>query len=63
MPAFLSQFAVIIGGVAINMFGQLITERFLKSLTVHALEAITKRTPTDEDDKILADAKKAWGID
>lgn len=63
MPAFLAQIGVTVGGVLVSMLGQLVTEQFLKHLTVHALTVITKRTPTDVDDQILADAKKAWGID
>lgn len=63
MPVILGQLGVMVGGVLMSMLGQLMTEQFIKHLTVHALTIVAKRTPTDMDDQILADAKKAWNID
>lgn len=62
MPVFLAQAGTLIGGVLMSMAAQLLTERFLKRLVVQALEAVVKKTETDEDNKVLEEAKKAWGV-
>jgi len=50
-------------GVGASMFWQLLSEGLVKGLVVRGLESLAKRTKTDQDDKILAEVKKAWGID
>lgn len=46
----------------ISMGAALLTETFLKQALVVGLEKLVKRTATDADDKLLAAAKKSWGM-
>lgn len=62
MPVFFAQLGATVAGTLVTMAGQLVTERFLKRLVVQALEAVVKKTETDEDNKMLDEAKKAWNI-
>ena len=63
MPVFLAQAGALVGGVLVSMAGQLLTERFLKRMIAQALTVVVKKTQTEEDDKILAEAKRAWGLE
>ncbi len=63
MPVVFAQLATIVGGVLVSMAGQLMTERFIKRMLVEGLQAIANKTATDEDNKMLAEAKRAWGIE
>lgn len=63
MPVFLGQAAALVGGVLVSMAAQLMTERFIKHLVVQALEAVVKKTATDEDNRLLEEAKKAWNVE
>lgn len=60
MPAIFGTLASVLGGTLLKMVTTLMTERFIKSMVIQALEVIVKRTETKEDDKLLADAKKEW---
>jgi hypothetical protein len=55
--------ASVVGGVLVTMAGQLMTERFLKRMIYQGLKVVVKRTETDEDDKVLSEAGKAWGLE
>lgn len=46
-----------------GMLTTLMTERFIKFLVVKGLEVLVKKTESDADDKILAEAKKAWQVE
>jgi hypothetical protein len=46
----------------LKMGTALLTERFIKGLVVQVLELIVKRTETEEDDRLLAAAKREWGL-
>jgi len=61
MP-FLAQIGGALVGVLATMGAQLVTGPFLKALIVRGLTVLVKKTDTDEDDKLLQDAKKAWGM-
>lgn len=61
--AFLASLGTTLAGVGLSMLGQLATERFIKRMVVHALEMVVKRTDTDEDNKMLDDAKRAWNVE
>jgi predicted KAP-like P-loop ATPase len=54
---------LLLGKIATSLFMSLLTEAFIKRLLVVALEQLVKKTETDADDKILKEAKTAWGID
>jgi carbamate kinase len=63
MPAFLAQAGAMLVGILASLGAQLLTERFLKSALVQGLAILVKKTETDEDDKLLQEAKKAWGVE
>ena len=63
MPAFIGQMGVMLGGIVVNMAAQLVTERFLKRMIVRGLQAAVDRTETEEDNALLDDAKRAWGVE
>jgi hypothetical protein len=63
MPAFLATIGATLTGILASMAAQLLTERFLKRALVQALEAVARKTATPEDDKLLAEAKRAWGVE
>jgi hypothetical protein len=63
MPVFLAQAAAMIGGTLVTMAGQLMTGPFLKRLIVQALEVAVKKSATQEDDKLLKEAKRAWNME
>ncbi len=63
MPLVVGQLATIAGGVLMTMLGQLMTASFMRAMTVKGLEILVKRTKTEEDDKILLEAKKAWNYE
>lgn len=63
MPAWLLGVGATLGGVLVKMAAQLVTEAFLKRAIVSALEAAVKKSETPEDDKLLQEAKKAWGME
>jgi len=62
MPLVFGQLAALAGGVFMTMIGQLLTAKFMKALLIHGLEILVKRTETTEDDRLLAEAKKAWDM-
>lgn len=47
----------------VSMGSSLLTEGFLKHAIVIALEKVSGKTKTDIDDKLLAAAKQAWGVE
>lgn len=53
----------ILTSTLLSMGTKLLTEKFVKLLIVKLLEIIVKRTQTDVDDKLLAEAKKSWGME
>lgn len=53
----------VLGSVLMGMFTALMTESFLKKALVMGLEKLVKKTESDADDKLLAEAKKAWGME
>ena len=46
-----------------SLFTALMTEAFLKKALVMGLEKLVKKTASDIDDKLLAEAKKSWGME
>lgn len=62
MPVFFAQAGAALVGVLASMAAQLLTGPFLKKAIVHGLEVLVKKTETDEDDKLLKDAKQSWGM-
>lgn len=60
MSAIVGTLASVVGGTLVKMAARLMTEKFIKTLVIQALEAIVKRTETKEDDRLLQEAKKEW---
>ena len=52
-----------LGGILLGMGMSLLTEKVIKSLIVLGLEKLVKKTESDADDKVLQEAKKAWGVE
>lgn len=46
-----------------SMLLSLLTKAFLQDFVIHTLEAAAEETDNEVDDKIIADIKKAWGVD
>lgn len=63
MPIVLTALLTALGKVLLSMFTALFTEKFLKIAIVSGLEKLAKKTQSDLDDKLLAAAKEAWGMD
>jgi hypothetical protein len=63
MPVILAQLGATVGGILITMAGQLVTERFLKYLVVRGLHAVVTRTENTDDDRLLSEAARAWGVE
>jgi hypothetical protein len=55
--------AGITGKTLLSMVTALMTDRFIKTVVVSILEQRVKRTKTEEDDKLLVEAKKHWGME
>jgi hypothetical protein len=63
MPIVLTAMLTALGKVLLSMFTALFTEKFLKIAIVSGLEKIASKTQSELDDKLLAAAKEAWGMD
>lgn len=63
MPVWLLGVGSTLGAVVVKMAAQLMTEAFLKRLIITGLEAAVKKSETLEDDRLLAEAKRAWGVE
>lgn len=63
MGAVVSLLGQVALSTALSMLKSLINEQFMKKLAVQALEYVVQKTETLEDDKLLADAKKQWGME
>lgn len=53
----------VIGRILAQMGMALLTEKMIKRAVVIGLEKLVARTPDDSDNKLLAEAKKAWGLE
>lgn len=51
-----------LGKIGLSMLMSLLTEGVLKKAIVVALEHLSKRTATDEDDKLVQIIKDAWKV-
>lgn len=49
-----------LGSVLVKMLMQLLTEKFLKEVIVHGLEAVARTTANTVDDDLVKAAKEAW---
>jgi hypothetical protein len=63
MPTVLTAMLATLGKVLLSMVTALFTEKFLKVAIVSGLEKLSAKTQSDLDDKLLAAAKEAWGMD
>lgn len=63
MPLLLAPLFKVLGSVLMSLFTGLLTEAFLRKALVLGLEKLVKRTESDVDDKLLAEAKKSWGME
>jgi hypothetical protein len=63
MQALLLPVLKVLGSVLMGLFTALMSEAFLKKALVLGLEKLVKRTESDIDDKLLVEAKKAWGME
>jgi hypothetical protein len=63
MPVVVMSLLKVLGSVLMSLFTALMTEAFLKKALVMGLEKLVKKTASDTDDKLLAEAKKAWGME
>jgi len=53
---------LLLGKIGTSLLMSLLTETFIKKMLVIALEQLVKKTDADWDDKLLKDAKEAWGL-
>jgi hypothetical protein len=60
MPAWILTVLKMIGSTLIAMITRLASEKVLKKLIIIGLEKVVTKTESDVDDKLLAEAKKAW---
>lgn len=62
MPVWIAAALGALGKVAISLLMSLMTESFIKSMIVHALQSLAKKTASDADDKLVNDIKTAWNV-
>ena len=54
--------ALVLAKVGFNLIASLVTEDFIKKLVLHPLQAVVKRTQSEQDDKLLKDVAEAWNV-
>lgn len=54
---------LVLAKIGMSLVAQLLTEKFIKGMLIHGMELAAKKSQTETDDKIVADIKKAWGIE
>lgn len=63
MPVIAAQLLAMLGHLGIQLLMALLTEDVLKKVIILGLEKLSAATKNDTDDKLLAIAKQAWGVD
>lgn len=59
---FMSGIAVSLSKIGVSLLLQLVTESFIKSMIIHSLECLVKKTQTDVDDNLLQAVKDSWKV-
>jgi hypothetical protein len=62
MPVWLVGALGTAGAIAVKMAMQLLTEQYMKRMTVAALRAVAKRTQNTDDDEAAEATAEAWNV-